>query len=163
MENMKENKNGGVLVRLGRFLTPSHRKERGLAFSLDTMLYVGAFVLFAAIGIGAALNIRNSAKMSAAQAEMDQIRTAVLQCQQDSGTEDYPDLTILTSKTALKADDALDGVDHGPYLQPTAKWKENGDLADPWGKPYKLSKDGVLTCEGSGKTLTVYINSTGAD
>ena len=65
----------GILCRMESALKHSPKKK-GAILSLETMLYIGILIIFAAIGIGM-YNQRDSAKAAAARTEMDQIRSTI--------------------------------------------------------------------------------------
>ena len=103
----------GILCHMENALKHSPKKK-GAILSLETMLYIGILIIFAAIGIGM-YNQRDSAKAAAARTEMDQIRTAVTQYNMYSNSE-YTDANFDALLSKLSADDSIDGLEHGPFL-----------------------------------------------
>ena len=143
----------GILCRMESALKHSPKKK-GAILSLETMLYIGILIIFAAIGIGM-YNQRDSAKAAAARTEMDQIRTAVTQYNMYSNSE-YTEANFDALLNKLSADDSIDGLEHGPFLTAGGKWGTS--VVDPWGQQYTYdSTTGTITCTGSDPDMTLQV------
>lgn len=130
---------GGVLSSLYRF----PKKRKGAFLSLETLMYIVVLLILLAIGLGL-FSQRESAKVSTARSELDQIRNATIEYNSYQITSQFPsDPSVLLD--ALPATETMDGLEHGPFLQPNDRWKD-GALKDPWG--------GTYTYVGSGQNVT---------
>lgn len=148
----------GILQRLAAY----PRKKPGAVLSLETMIYIAVIIVFMALGIGL-FSQRESAKVTACNQEMDQIRSAIVQYSSYStkdNVKELGDLGILFNEDALSADNAIDNVQHGPFLQKTGRWKD-GKAINPWGIEYKVSDGKITTTDSSGKNYELSIFSPG--
>lgn len=129
----------GVLTSLYRF----PQKRKGAFLSLETLMYIVVLLILLAIGLGL-FSQRESAKISTARSELDQIRSATIEYNSYQITSQFPsDPSELLG--TLSSTETTDGLEHGPFLQASDRWKD-GALKDPWG--------GTYTYVGSGQNVT---------
>ena len=141
--------------------------RKGAFFSVETAFYFIVIAIVAALIIGI-FTYLDDARVSTAQQELDQIRSAVLEYKAYRLDQTVPDdLTILLNSDCIEAGDSIDNRKHGPFLNTTNnRWSSNG-LKDPWGNNYEISSDSdtrgtyvYSTCGGKTEEeyLRVYVS-----
>ena len=142
----------------------STTKKRGGYLIIELAFWFVVMAIIAAIALGL-LGNTDGAKVTAANQELDQIRTAVLSYQTYRIDGAYPDnLGDLLQDTTINAIDAIDGREHGPFLEPTPRWSTSA-LKDAWGNDYQLKDDAVYSTAGSSDSkdyIKVQLHKTAA-
>lgn len=125
-------------------------KILGLPMQLDVAIWLLVAAILLGIVVAGLSTWINNSKRSSCKAELDQIRTAVLQYEANSDAFAAPtDLTVLQSSWKTS-----DGTEEIPLLSSTGRWK-NG-VVDPWGTLYTIDTSGrTITSTGSGSTITI--------
>ena len=141
--------------------------RKGAFFSVETAFYFIVIAIVAALIIGI-FTYLDDARVSTAQQELDQIRSAVLEYKAYRLDQTVPsNLPTLLESGCISADDAIDNRKHGPFLNTTNnRWSSDG-LKDPWGNNYEISTDSdsrgtyvYSTCGGKTEEeyLRVYVS-----
>lgn len=126
------------------------KKRRGWV-TWEIML--GVILVLALIGglIYKFPEIRASTNRAAALQDMQTIRTLVISY---SGfrKDGQPPATLedLASNPSISADDAVDGADHGAFLDLSKRSSSAGLVLDPWGNAYTYT----VNSDGSGKIVS---------
>lgn len=128
------------------------RKRKGWV-TWEIML--GVILVLALIGglIYKFPEIRSSTNRAAALQDMQTIRTLVISY---SGfrKDGQPPATLetLAENPSITADDAIDGADHGAFLDLSKRSSSSGLVLDPWGNAYEytVKSDGSGTIVSSG-------------
>lgn len=154
MGNLKERKIMVLAVEnKKRFKIP------GIGLQLDATGWCIVIMIIAAIVIGGIFALRTSAKVASTKLELGEIQTAVIQYE-GLRTDGQPPSTLdaLFSNPSIAASDAIDNVDHDPFLPQKARWAA-GKVTDLWGKEYQYTVNadntGTITSVGSGKSISV--------
>lgn len=128
----------GMLRKMRHAFLPYEGKKLGAILSLESMMYIAILLIFAAIGLGV-FSMRTSAKVSVAKTEMDQIRAALLEYNNSSKSNAWPsDPSVLFE--VMPADQSIDGLQHGPFLQASGRWAKK-QPEDPFGGTYTLQTE----------------------
>lgn len=117
--------------------------------------------------IGSALFIaypeyKNNANRATANQELKMFKTAVTSYAGLANDSKPPsDLGQLLADPSLEAENAIDGVDHGPFIDKKKNWTTDADsIKDPWGEAYQYSYDettgtGTISTNGGGKSMSI--------
>ena len=95
--------------------------------------------------------IRNSTNRSAAFQDMQTIRTLVISYA-GFRKDGRPPATLETLATSpsISADEAVDGADHGAFLDLSKRSTSSGQILDPWGNEYEYT----VNSDGSGSIIS---------
>lgn len=135
-------------------------KARGILMA-QLAFYIVCTILLLAAGMLSYREYKDNTNRSTAMTEMEMLKNGVLTYTGLNKTSQPPaNLGALVSNPSLKAQDAIDGVDHGPMVEKRTWTGSSETLLDPWGTPYELSYDastgkGTITSKGNGKPLSV--------
>ena len=143
----------------------SNRKRRtiklgGFALQLDGMGWFLLAIAIIAIGITAFAHLRTMAKNSSEQVELSSLRDGIMQYQ-SLRLDGQPPATLeqLISDPSIPANQAIDGVNHGPLLVKNERWSSSGTVTDVWGVAYtyvvNADGSGTITSTGSGNNLSI--------
>lgn len=105
---------------------------------------------------------KNNANRTTAQQDLRMFKSAVISYSGLSNNSKPPsDLGQLFADPSISADEAIDGVDHGPFLDKKKGWTtDSSSIKDPWGEAYQYTYDastgtGSISTNGGGKPLNV--------
>ena len=146
-------------------LKEQKKKKKGGYLIIELAFWFVVMAIIAAIALGL-LGNTDGAKVTAANQELDQIRTAVLSYQTYRIDGAYPDLPKLLSDECIGKDDSIDGRPHGAFLEGSARWTSEG-LRDPWGNLYVLDEQNNTVYSTAGDKpeadrITVALHKSGA-
>ena len=124
-------------------------KKRGGYLIIELAFWFVVMAIIAAIALGL-LGNTDGAKVTAANQELDQIRTALLSYRTYKITGTYPtELKDLFS--TFDKSEAIDGRPHGPFLDinSSSRWSNTGDVTDPWGNQYEINGNVIKSTAGT--------------
>lgn len=134
------------------------KKKKGFSIMELAIYILVAAILLGAIAFAGSQMV-NSAKVSNAKQELENLRSACMQYTIWNVNNDYPaDLETLLSDTAIPADQAIDNVPHGPFITTNNRWTTAG-IKDPWGNDYVYVVGESISSTQDGKgTITVELD-----
>lgn len=113
-------------------------RRKGAFFSIETAFYFIVIAIIAAVVIGI-FNYLNDARVSTAEQELDQLRSAVLEYKAYRVDQSMPaNLSDLLKSDAITAQYSIDNRQHGPFLNTTNNRWSTAGIKDPWGNDYKI-------------------------
>ncbi|WP_303814230.1 hypothetical protein [Selenomonas ruminantium] len=133
-----EEKKKGILQHLAK-------KRKGAILGFDSVNYLLVLIIFVGLGL-VGMGALEGYRIVACKMELNDIATAAATYQNlriDHTPIDDPGTLVNTG--IIKASEAVDGAEHGKFLKKTDRWKGTGQCIDPWGKPYKISGQTVVS------------------
>lgn len=132
------------------------RKLKGWSLPEITLGIVIVMLLMAGAFFGFT-EYKDNANRATAKQDMRMIKSAIMTYSGLNINSLPPsDLGVLLSNPSLEASEAIDGVDHGAFLESKRGWgSEASSIRDPWGNPYEYTYDaatreGTITSTGGG-------------
>ncbi len=131
-------------------------KKKGF-FSMELTICIVVAMLLMVMALVAYPEYKNNANRTAAMQDMKTLKAAVVSyCGLSISNQPPANLGVLLSNPSLQAADAIDGVDHGPFLEAKRGWTTDASsIKDPWGNTYQYAfdattKEGTITTTGGG-------------
>lgn len=128
--------------------------ELTLCIIVILILMYAAFVSFP--------EAKNNANRATAQQDLRTFKSAIVSYAGLANDSKPPaNLGQLIADPSLSAEDAIDGVDHGPFLDKKKNWTtDSSSIKDPWGDAYQYNYDattgtGTITSNGGGKAISI--------
>lgn len=142
-------------------VTTTNQKKKGFFSAELTISMVVAMLLLGGAFI-AYPEYKSNANRTTATADMKMMKTGVISYSGLAKDSKPPsNLGQLLANPSLAADDAIDNVDHGPFLDKKKQWTTDGtSIKDPWGEAYDMAYDestgtGTISSKGGGKPLSI--------
>ena len=134
-----EEKKKGILQHLNA------KKRKGAILGFDSVNYLLVLIIFVGLGL-VGMGALEGYRIVACKMELNDIATAAA-TYQNLRIDHVPigDPGTLVNPAIISAGDAVDGAEHGKFLKKTDRWKGTGQCIDPWGKPYKISGQTVVS------------------
>lgn len=132
-------------------------KARGILMA-QLAFYIVCTILLLAAGMVSYREYKDNTNRSTAYSEMNTLKTGILTYAGLHNKSQPPSsLGELVSNPSLRAEDAVDHVDHAPMVE---KWTSPDSIVDPWGEPYEMTYDtstgtGEISSKGNGKPISV--------
>lgn len=128
---------------------------------MNTVLAIIVMLIIVVAGFYGFREMKDNANRTVANQELQLLKGGVIAYAGLSKDSRPPSsLAVLVQNPSLTAANAIDGVDHAPFVEKRT-WTSTGNtILDPWGNPYQLTYDestgtGTISSTGNGKPISV--------
>lgn len=150
-----------MMTHIEMIVHQNNLKKRGF-FSTELTICIVVALILMFITFLAYPEYKNNANRTTAQQDLRMLKSAVVSYAGLANDSKPPaNLGQLLANPSLTADEAIDGVEHGAFLDKKKGWTtDSSSIKDPWGEAYQYTYDaatgtGTISTNGGGKSMSI--------